>query len=150
MTDHHARMRARRAELLAQRAHTTTARITLVTGPPCSGKTTYVREHAQPGDTVIDYDALAVALGSPDTHDHPDSLRPVIVAAWAAALAEARRQPGHVWLIRVFPDTTDRATATDTVTLDVPADECKARAIAANRPPSWADIIDEWWNKRRQ
>ena len=36
----------------------------VVTGPPCSGKTTYVSEHAQPGDIIIDFDALAQAFGA--------------------------------------------------------------------------------------
>jgi predicted kinase len=34
-------------------------RVVLVCGPPCAGKTTYVREHANPGDLIIDYDDLA-------------------------------------------------------------------------------------------
>lgn len=33
--------------------------ITVVTGPPCSGKSTYVRTHARPGDIIVDFDAIA-------------------------------------------------------------------------------------------
>ena len=43
--------------------------ITIVLGPPCGGKSTYVAEQAQSGDVVVDYDALAQALGSPTPHD---------------------------------------------------------------------------------
>jgi predicted kinase len=30
--------------------------LTVVTGPPCAGKTTYVRNNAKPGDIIIDFD----------------------------------------------------------------------------------------------
>lgn len=33
-------------------------RVVLVTGPPCAGKTTHVRQHAQPGDLILDQDHL--------------------------------------------------------------------------------------------
>lgn len=146
--EHLANMRNRRAELLRQRAGKAAAEVVLVTGPPCSGKSTHVAENASPGDVVIDFDALAVALGSPDSHDHPEELRPVVVAAWVSAIAEAVRRPGRVWLVRVWPDAGDFARASSVVTLDVPADVCKARATAAGRPGSWASVIDSWWASR--
>lgn len=37
------------------------ATIYLVTGAPCSGKTTFVRDHAGPHDLVLDQDVLGVA-----------------------------------------------------------------------------------------
>lgn len=55
--------------------------IVLIAGPPCAGKSTYAQQHAEPGDMVIDYDLIAAAIGSPDHHDHPASLRPAIVRA---------------------------------------------------------------------
>lgn len=63
----------------------------LVTGPPASGKSTWVREHAQHGDITIDYDALASALtpagGAP--HDHPVHVKAVTKAARQAAIDTA-------------------------------------------------------------
>ena len=137
-------LRARRNEL-AQSIHT--ANTTLVTGPPCSGKTTYVHTHSTPGDVVIDYDALAVALGSPDTHRHPDHIRAVTTDVWAAAIAAAHRHAPNLWLIRTFPTATDRATANTVITLDVAATECKRRAHNAGRPEGWNHLIDTWWSQ---
>ena len=139
-----------RAEMLARRAELRSAvaphraEVVLVTGPPCSGKSTYVSEHAQHGDVVIDYDALAVALGSRHSHDHPEVLRPVVLAAWLAALSAAETSVRRVWVIRGFPEPRDLTAASRVVRLDVPADECKRRA-AAERPDSWPDLIDKWW-----
>ena len=93
---------------------------------------------------MIDSDALAVALGSRRTHDHSEALRPVILAAWLAAMTEAQVTVRRVWVIRGFPEPRDLAAASRIVRLDVPAEECKRRA-KAERPDSWPDLIDKWW-----
>lgn len=36
-------------------------RVILVTGPPCAGKSSYARDHAQPGDLILDQDQLGPA-----------------------------------------------------------------------------------------
>jgi hypothetical protein len=38
-------------------------RVMLICGPPAAGKSTYVREHAREGDTVIDFDDIAREFG---------------------------------------------------------------------------------------
>lgn len=80
--------------------------LTVVTGPPCSGKTTYVTQHAQPGDITIDFDSLAVALGAPATHDYPSHIREVTFAARNAAISAAIGQHhcgATVWIIDTAP-----------------------------------------------
>ena len=85
--------------------------ITIVTGPSGAGKTTYVRTRKQPGDTVIDFDELARALGSTATtrdptgrYNHPPHIRWVAYAAWTAALNKATTQRKHrAWLIHAQP-----------------------------------------------
>lgn len=41
------------------------AQVVLICGPPCSGKTTLTKQLANPGDVVLDLDAIAQELGSP-------------------------------------------------------------------------------------
>jgi len=92
--------------------------ITIVTGPSGAGKTTYTRTHKQAGDTVIDFDELAKALGSTTTTrtptgrwEHPAHIRWVAYAAWKAALNKAVTQRRHkTWLIHAQPRA---ATLTD-------------------------------------
>ena len=67
--------------------------IRLVTGPPASGKSTYVRENAKPTDAIIDLDLL----------DGDSTLR--------AALEESLHLKGSrtdVWVCRTLPDPKDR------------------------------------------
>ena len=122
------------------------ANTTLVWGPPCAGKTTYVLEHKQPGDVVIDYDTLAVALGSPHTHDHPDHLRPIVLATWMAAIHEAERQPVALWLIKTSPTAADKTKATRHILMPTTREECEARA-RRERPDSWLQLIANWYTR---
>ena len=48
--------------------------ITFVIGPPCSGKSTYVKEHAGRNDIVFDYDALVHAMTINSMHDNNPNL----------------------------------------------------------------------------
>ena len=125
--------------------------LTLIVGPPCSGKTTYVREHMEPGDLVIDYDAIAQALGSPSTHDHPASLHPFILAARDALLDRMTRQHDapRAWLIKCEPTRDDITNAATIVPVTASRDDCHARAELSQRPERWHGYIDEWFDRRK-
>jgi len=89
--------------------------ITIVTGPPCGGKSTFVRENAQPGDIVVDMDSLALALTFPGekSHAYSDKSRSVARAARNAAVkqalsvAQGERRLG-VWIIHTDPGVEAR------------------------------------------
>lgn len=124
-------------------------RVVLVTGLPCSGKTTFVAENRKTGDLVVDYDLLAQALGSPDTHEHPNVIRPFIWAAREAvlnALAPNQylryRGEGTAWITACEPSKELRAIADEVVDIKTDVETCKRRATAAGRPPSWHDVIE--------
>jgi predicted kinase len=124
--------------------------LTVVTGPPCSGKSTYAWSRAQPGDIVVDFDRIAQALGSGSPHDHPDAVRWVAIAARRAAVNSAiiQHQKGAtVWLVHSRIPAKDMARYIDAgaevVTLDVDQAELHARA-SKERPERWHRLIDEW------
>lgn len=121
--------------------------ITVVTGPPCSGKTTYVRQHAKPGDVIIDYDLIAQALGSPDTHDHPDVIARITRAARQAAIQSAVASQATTWVIETTVSPAkqrdyEMAGATFVV-LEESRDVLHQRA-SQERPKLWHKLIDDW------
>lgn len=73
----------------ARQAMSTSTR-TVVCGPPGSGKTTWVRQHAKPGDIVFDFDDIASAVGyagQPLSRDNQKRL-PFAVAQATLAMRE--------------------------------------------------------------
>lgn len=89
--------------------------ITVVTGAPCSGKSTYVRDNAANDDVVIDLDVLALALTTEGTESHAysDWVRKVARDARKAAVASAMRlAQGErylgVWIVHTDPSVDDR------------------------------------------
>ena len=129
--------------------------LTVVTGPPCAGKTTHVREHAQPGDLVLDLDAIAHAMGYPDEHvtwgdDHP--------AIQAARMARAhvlnallnRRLRCDAWVIDARPNGGMRAqyqrAGAELVTIDPGEQVCLERA--AGRSDATREAVARWYAGR--
>ena len=122
--------------------------LTVVTGPPCSGKSTYAREHHRPGEILIDFDTLAQALGSPTPHDHPDPVRWVTIAARRAAINSAiiqHERGATVWVVhtRISEQEMRRyvQAAAEIVTLEAAPAELPRRA-ATQRPERWPRLID--------
>jgi hypothetical protein len=106
--------------------------LTIVTGPPCAGKTTWVRQHAKPGDIIVDFDLIAQAVGSPVTHGHDRPLWKVAIEARQAAITAAvgqARQGATAWVIDSRPTE--------------PARQAYLKA-GAGRPDSWHRRIDEF------
>lgn len=128
--------------------------LTVITGPPCAGKSTYLRQHAVPGSITIDFDDLARALGSPVTHGHDMAHHWTAVRARDAAIAEAltwHRRQVPVWIVDTSPPPARlrqyEAAEAGFVRLAAPAAELHRRA-AAGRPPEWHDRIDRWLGGR--
>lgn len=122
--------------------------VTIVCGPPCSGKSTYVREHMQPGDLVVDYDDIAQRLGSPRTHDHHASYHQRIEATIARAIAGIKAgRHERAWIIRSSV-TRARELAADlggtVVVLDESDDVLHERADKRPSPGRTRQAITEW------
>lgn len=120
------------------------SQVTLVWGPPCSGKSTYVDDHREPGDVVIDYDRIAQALGSPHSHNHPPTIVGMARTLMRAATSALDSTSGRVWVVVCNPTPGDRAAATDDVLLDPGIATCLERA-ALERPERWSRYIREWY-----
>lgn len=124
--------------------------LTVVTGPPCSGKSTYARERHKPGDILIDFDLMAQALGSPVPHEHSEPIRWVTMHARRAAITQAlyqHKKGATVWIVQTTLSRAEltryRAVGAEIVTLGGDLAELHARADR-ERPERWHGLIDEW------
>lgn len=83
------------------------ARIHVVTGPPSAGKTTFVDDNRQPGDMVLDFDALAQAIcpGSTPRTRRTALLTEAAQAGWRGVYGRLVRagQPATIWIIKAVP-----------------------------------------------
>ncbi|WP_336819840.1 HK97 family phage prohead protease [Gordonia sp. MMO-8] len=127
--------------------------ITVVTGPPASGKSTHVREHAEPGDIVVDFDVLATAFGSPDRHDAPKDVADVAFAARNAAIEQILDGvDADAWIIHTQPKAEwiaeYKAADAVFVEIDPGLEACLKQAEDDGRPEWTADVIRDWYRQR--
>lgn len=132
--------------IAARDAAATTATVVVVLGPPCSGKTTYVNEHITRGDIVIDFDAIASALGSGQDHEHDEVYRTVALAARKAAIEAAVRTRARVWVILTFQRQIDQFHLHPATThvMSTALAECERRAIDQARSDHTLEVIRTW------
>lgn len=133
------------------------ANVTVVTGPPAAGKSTYIRQHRQPGDITIDYDDLANTLAGlkPANHDHQPHIKHVTKAARQAAIdaAIANHDNTHtVWIIHSTPSekllNKYRAAGAEIITID-PGKDIVMRRIKNERPAHMAKAAGAWYSQQK-
>lgn len=125
--------------------------IRVITGPPCAGKTTYMHEHATAGDVLVDFDAIAAALGGP-AHQATGAIKSAALTARAAVIAELLAAPdAEAWIIHTRPSESDHAryaaAGAQVIHLNPGLDECLARAQAAGRPATTVAAIRTYYEK---
>jgi predicted kinase len=128
-------------------------RITLVTGPPCSGKTTWVQRHAQPGDLIVCFDQHAIAAGSRHPHNHTAHQLHEAGESYRRALEHLATEghDGNAWVIRCAPTAAERVAlstqvqATDVLVLKPPREVTLQRARNARRARRTYGAIHGWY-----
>ena len=124
---------------------------------PAAGKSTYVAARAAGADVVIDLDDLALALSPSSTqhHAYPIATRRVAIAARAAAVDRAIRDPAipHLWIIHAWPSPAQMRRygrwCAAIVCIDPGEDVVRARA-QESRPRRTDDLIAAWYRERPQ
>lgn len=130
--------------------------IHVITGPPCSGKSTYVREHAQDGDVLVDFDAIAQALGSSVAHGSEGHVREAAFKARNAVVGYLldNAEDAEGWIIHSSPADWQleayEAAGAEFIALDADMETCLERAEQDGRPPDEADKIREWFANNDQ
>jgi predicted kinase len=132
--------------------------VTMVCGPPGSGKSTYVRQNAGPNDLIIDLDVIRSRLSSQPIHSPA-------AHATRAALEERNRllrslasdhDHDKAWFIISAPNAAERAMWRDklgatVVLLAVPIEECRRRIWSdperVGQCQRMEDLARRWWSR---
>lgn len=122
----------------------------IVIGPPAAGKSTYVATHRRPHEPVIDFDALAVALGSDDSHDHPRSITNVAKAVWDAAMEHVTGRPEDriAWAIWATPPRFALLDWDVEVHVVDPGFDVVVARCRESRPARALRAVDRWYTER--
>lgn len=132
--------------------------LTILCGPPCSGKTTYMTQHAKRGDVTIDLDIIRSSL-EPSYRQWTKAIDDVLmnksIRLRNAMLGELHRSRARAaWFIVSAPAKAERQWWAKTlngeiVLLDPGVAECKRRAIARGTPLA-LNGVDSWhWKSSR-
>lgn len=70
-------------------------KVYLVVGAPCSGKTTFVKEHIEEGDIVFDVDDLWQVLSGQSRYCKPSSLKQIVLATRLFIKDQLKRGAGY-------------------------------------------------------
>ena len=132
--------------------------ITIITGPPGSGKTTYVEQRAQWGDLIVDVDAIYSALSGRPWYEKPAALLPFVLDARDAILdrLHGESELRQAWIITSEADHAELQRlkarySAKLLVLEVDPTECLRRIAAdprrANAANQWQALIANWWEK---
>ena len=127
---------------------------TVVTGPPCSGKSTYILNNMAHGDVMVDFDRIAQAI-SPNSpnYEYPDHIRELVRAMRLTAIThtlDTQTPNVRLWIIDTALNDHAEAIArykrdgATVIELDPGMDVCIERA-ERERPAEIVSIIRRWY-----
>lgn len=129
--------------------------IYLIYGSPCSGKSTYIKEHMKAGDIVCDVDRLYSAISL--NEEHQTELYAQKVASWLYEdmLDIIRNRKGNwknAYVVSLanteekLREAKEQINADECIFIDTPYEVCIERA--KERPFYFQWIIQEWFETR--
>lgn len=128
----------------------------LVYGSPCSGKTTYIKEHIKNGDIVCDVDRIYSALCFNEEHQTELYAQEVASKLNDTLLDIIRDREGHwknAYVVSLantkekLDKAIERVKADEAIYIDTPFEVCIGRA--KERPFYFQWIIEEWFETRK-
>ena len=126
--------------------------ITIVSGSPCSGKNTFVRNNKKRGDIVWDFDKIHSALTDESTHNHIEHVRKYIFSIRDTFYNDLENEKDlRVWIINSSPirsvrnELAKRLNA-NIVYLKRSKEEC-LRVADNERPEEWKGYIENYFER---
>lgn len=124
-------------------------KVYIVYGAPCSGKTTFVKEHANNDDLILDLDRIWEAVCLSDREHKPGRLKANVFGIRDCLIDQIRTRTGqwrNAYVIGTYPLRTDRDRLSDLldaelIFIDTPMKDCMDRAPNE----SWIGFIGDWF-----
>lgn len=126
--------------------------ITVIVGPPASGKTTYARKHHKSGQVLVDYDAIAEALGGTKPWQPEPAVEKVTQSARRAVIRYLLRNADTIdaQIIHANPPAEAVEQYLEAGAkfhlIDPGQDEALRRAREDDRPAHFEQVIRAWYN----
>lgn len=133
--------------------------VSLVYGPPLSGKTSYVLNNMQRGDLVVDMDRLYAAVSLQPVYDKPEQLKRNVFALRDNLIDNIKTRYGKwdgAWIIGGYPIKYQREqiaekTGASIIYCEATRDECLARLetdpMRRQKKAAWAQYINDWFER---
>ena len=131
----------------------------IVYGPPMSGKTSYVIEHMDRGDLVVDMDRIYAAVSFMNPYDKPDNLKYNVFSIRNHIIDNIKTRYGGfrtAWIIGGYANKFEREKlATDLgaklILINATREECIDRLDMSDdyrqeNKSEWVEYIDKWFD----
>lgn len=127
-------------------------RVYLVYGPPCAGKSSWVRESAGPEDLILDMDNIWQMLTVNDRYVKPNRLKANVFGVRDCILDMIRMRTGRwrdAYVIGGYPLSMDRtrleqSLGAECIFIYEDKETCLERARASERH-DWDKYIEQWF-----
>ena len=124
--------------------------INVILGAPCSGKSSYVRDNARPGDIIWDFDKVHSALSGSKDHKHVQTIREYVFTIRETFYKTLKKRMNvRAWIINGSPKKEIRDMFisefnANLIYLNIDKDEALRRA-SNERPTEWIEYIDNYF-----
>lgn len=135
--------------------HSRIHQVYLVYGPPCSGKTTLIKQLANRGDLIVNIDSLYKAISGMGDYDKPDNLRQNVLRVGDLLIDQIAHRYGKWnnayieggYPFKVAREELAKRTGATMIFRDVPMEEClqtcEARGVFADE---WKGYVKKWFS----
>lgn len=132
----------------------------IIYGPPMSGKSSYVIEHMEPGDIVVDIDKLYAAVSFMDEYDKPDNLKYNVFSIRNHIIDNIRTRYGGfrtAWIVGGYANKFERERLANElgaklILINATKKECIDRLDTCNdyrqeHKEEWISYINKWFDE---